>query len=85
MNRPAFSIHAEYTPDTFGEKIEEFAVEIVVTGTPTDTNKQVITKIITLTNEYFTACNGKMVHGLGYYFDSGTDSNYTITHTKQIL
>tara|TARA_R110001632_G_scaffold70752_1_gene164611 strand:- start:7763 stop:8125 length:363 start_codon:yes stop_codon:yes gene_type:complete len=85
MNKPAFSIHAEYTPDTFGEKIEEFAVEIIVTGTPADTNNQVITKVVTLTNKDFTACNSKMVHGLGYYFDSGTTLNYSITHTHKTL
>lgn len=98
LGQPAFAIHAEYTPETWGENIKDFAVEITITATPvTDVSNEAawlesvgqptFTKIVTLTNEDFIACQGNMVHGLGYHFDSQETSNgaYTLSHTKRML
>jgi len=98
LGQPAFAIHADYTPDTWGENIEDFAVEIIVTATPvTDVsneaawlesmNQPTFTKIVTLHNSDFIACNGSMVHGLGYHFDSQETGNgtYILSYTKRML
>ena len=98
LGQPAFAIHAEYTPDTFGENIEDFAVEIVITATPVtnvsieadwlvSVEQPTFTRVITLHNEDFIACGGKMVHGLGYHFNSQENSSgaYNITFTKRML
>jgi len=98
INQPAFAINAEYIPDNFGENIEEFAVEIVITATPitnvsseddwlVSMEQPTFTRVITLHNEDFIACNGKMVHSLGYHFNSQETSNgdYSITYTKRMI
>ena len=98
LGQPAFAINAEYTPDNFGENIEDFAVEIVITATSitnvssesdwlVSMEQPTFTRVITLHNEDFIACNGKMVHGLGYHFNSQENSNgaYNITYTKRML
>ena len=98
LGQPAFAINAEYTPDTFGENIEDFAVEIVITATPvTNVSSEAdwlisiaqptFTRVIILHNDDFIACKSKMVHGLGYHFDSQENSSgaYNITYTKRML
>lgn len=98
LGQPAFAINAEYTPDNFGENIEDFAVEIVITATPvTNVSSEAdwlismaqptFTKVIILHNDDFIACKSKMVHGLGYHFDSQENSSgaYNITYTKRML
>ena len=83
QGNPSFAINAEYTPETFGENIEEFAVEITVTAT--SNSQPTVTKIITLRNNDFKACRGEMVHGLGYHFNSEMTGAYQISHTKRML
>ena len=98
LGQPAFAINAEYTPDNFGENIEDFAVEIVITATPvTNVSSEAdwlisiaqptFTRVIILHNDDFIACKSKMVHGLGYHFDSQENSSgaYNITYTKRML
>jgi hypothetical protein len=98
LGQPAFAINAEYTPDNFGENIKDFAVEIVITATPvTNVSSEAdwlismaqptFTKVIILHNDDFIACKSKMVHGLGYHFDSQENSSgaYNITYTKRML
>jgi len=98
QDQPAFSINAEYTPENFGENIEDFGVEIIVTATPvTDLSTEsdwldsidrpTLTKIVTLHNDDFIACRGEMVHGLGYHFDKVDNAQgyYNITYTKRML
>ena len=73
-------------------------MEIVITATPVtnvsieadwlvSVEQPTFTRVITLHNEDFIACGGKMVHGLGYHFNSQENSSgaYNITFTKRML
>jgi hypothetical protein len=73
-------------------------VEIVITATPvTNVSSEAdwlisiaqptFTRVIILHNDDFIACKSKMVHGLGYHFDSQENSSgaYNITYTKRML
>ena len=94
----SFVINAEYEGD-FGVNYEDFVLEIIVTATPIvnvsseeewieSVSKPTLTQIITLTQDNFTACQGKMVHGIGYKFNDVTklnqQSGYILSFTKSV-
>jgi len=98
FGQPAFAINADYAVDNFGENTKPFAVEITVTATPVtnvssegewlvSVTQPTLTKIVTLTNNDFRACQGGMTHGLGYHFDSqeNVEGAYTLSYTKRML
>ncbi len=81
-----FAIHADYMGD-FGVNYQDFVLEVIVTATCI--GKPTITQMVILTQDNFIACNGVMVHGLGYRFDAITlpsnQSGYVLSHTKKML
>ena len=98
-NNISLVINAEFTPKTFGENIEEFNLDIIITATPMvdvsseqdwleSVNLDQVTETKTINSSQFTPCRDKMVYGLGHRFAPNIPRNqqhlYVITHEIQV-
>ena len=85
-------INAEFTPKTFGENIEEFNLDIIITADPAldvsneqawseTINLEPLTETVTIHSSEFIACRGKVVYGRGHHFAPIIPSNQQYLYT----
>lgn len=93
------AINAAFTPKTFGENIEAFTLDIIITATPAidvsseqtwleTVNLTPLTETVSIPSSEFIACRGEVVYGRGYRFTPIIQGNqqhlYTISHEIQV-
>jgi len=91
-NNILLAINAEYTPKTFGENIEEFYLDIIITADPAldvsseqtwleTVNLDPVTETVTIHSSEFIACRGRVVYGRGHHFAPIIPSNQQYLYT----
>ena len=96
-NNVLLAINAEFTPKTFGENIEAFTLDVIITATPAldvssegawleTLNLEPLTETVTISSDEFIACRGQVVYGRGHQFAPTIPRNqqYLYTFTNEI-